>query len=289
MRRRTALYALLGIGLAAFLSLWVIIPLQPLVAMVYGGLVLTGFGLLNLIRPWQIFGIASRPRALYLLAGGLLLVAGGLNWPPREIRAEPVRQRLDLFLPLYSFWEHHEVRVAAPSGLVMRAARQVSLADLPLARVLLRLRQGFGWAGEYREKGLRRPLLEICSDPAHGFLTLEATRSDEYVGGLAGRPWSSAPPPPVRTPAQFRAFAAPGHIRVAFNMRCQAADARHTVLSTDTRIQGNDAAANRTFARYWRLIYPGSALIRKAWLSAIATRAEELDRAEAAGSARPPR
>ena len=93
--------------------------------------------------------------------------------------------------------------------------------------------------------------------------------------------------PPVRTPAHFLAFAAPGHIRVAFNMRCQAVDARHTVLSTDTRIQGNDAAANRTFARYWRLIYPGSALIRKVWLSAIARRAEELARAEA-GSARSP-
>jgi len=289
MRRHATEFALLGSGTIAFLFLWVTILLQPLVAMVYSGLVQTGFGLLNVIRPWQVVGIHSRPRALWLLAGGLFLMMSGLNWPPRAVRAEPVKQRLDRFLPVYSFWEHHEVRVAAPPELVMRAARQVSLAELPLARVLLRLRQGFGTAGEYREKGIRRPLLDICSDPAHGFLTLEATPPSEFVGGLAGRPWSSAPPPPVRTPAQFLSFATPGHIRVAFNIRCQAIDAGHTILSSDTRIQGNDVAANRTFARYWRLIYPGSALIRQAWLAAIATRAEELDRAEAAGSARPPR
>jgi len=289
MRRHATKFALLGSGTIAFLFLCVTIPLQPLVAMVYGGLVLAGFGLLNLIRPWQVVGIHSRPRALWFLAGGLFLVVSGLSWPPQTIRAEPVRQRLDRFLPVYSFWEHHEVRVAAPPELVMQAARQVSLADLPLARVLLRLRQGFGWADEYREEAVPRPLLEICSDPAHGFLTLEATPPSEFVGGLAGRPWSSAPPPPVHTPAQFLAFATPGHIRVAFNMRCQAVDAGHTLLSSDTRIQGNDEAANRTFARYWRLIYPGSALIRKVWLSAIATRAEELARGEATQPARPPR
>jgi hypothetical protein len=34
----------------------------------------------------------------------------------------------------------------------------------------------------------------------------------------------------------------------------------------------SDASARRRFAIYWRLIYPGSALIRRMWLRAIEKR-----------------
>jgi len=47
-----------------------------------------------------------------------------------------------------------------------------------------------------------------------------------------------------------------------------------SLLSTETRVYANDAASRRRFAVYWRLIYPGSALIRRMWLRAIARRAE---------------
>ena len=40
-----------------------------------------------------------------------------------------------------------------------------------------------------------------------------------------------------------------------------------------TRTLGNDDEAQRVFARYWRLIYPGSAIIRRVWLDAILSRA----------------
>jgi hypothetical protein len=45
-------------------------------------------------------------------------------------------------------------------------------------------------------------------------------------------------------------------------------------LVTQTRIQATDSVAERRFAAYWRLIYPGSALIRRMWLRAIRDRAE---------------
>jgi len=45
-------------------------------------------------------------------------------------------------------------------------------------------------------------------------------------------------------------------------------------LITQTRVATTDAAAERAFARYWRLIYPGSALFRVMWLRAIKARAE---------------
>jgi hypothetical protein len=43
---------------------------------------------------------------------------------------------------------------------------------------------------------------------------------------------------------------------------------------SETRVHTTDAAAERRFAAYWRLIYPGSAFIRRMWLEAIRQRAE---------------
>jgi hypothetical protein len=45
-------------------------------------------------------------------------------------------------------------------------------------------------------------------------------------------------------------------------------------VRTETRVAATDAGSRRRFARYWRLIYPGSALIRRMWLRAIRKRAE---------------
>jgi hypothetical protein len=51
-------------------------------------------------------------------------------------------------------------------------------------------------------------------------------------------------------------------------------DAGTCLVSTETRVYGTDASAGRRFAPYWRLIYPGSAIIRRMWLRAIRIRAE---------------
>jgi len=45
-------------------------------------------------------------------------------------------------------------------------------------------------------------------------------------------------------------------------------------VTTETRVYATDPASVRKFARYWRVIYPGSALIRRMWLGAIKRRAE---------------
>ncbi|MEP6858175.1 MAG: hypothetical protein ABI994_07300, partial [Gemmatimonadales bacterium] len=46
-----------------------------------------------------------------------------------------------------------------------------------------------------------------------------------------------------------------------------------SLVSTETRVFANSPSARRRFARYWRLIYPGSALIRRMWLRAVKRRA----------------
>ncbi len=46
------------------------------------------------------------------------------------------------------------------------------------------------------------------------------------------------------------------------------------LVTAETRVYATDASARRRFARYWRVIYPGSALIRRRWLRAMKRRAE---------------
>jgi hypothetical protein len=77
-----------------------------------------------------------------------------------------------------------------------------------------------------------------------------------------------------RVPADsFVRFAEPGWVKTAVNFRA-VREGDHTLLSTETRILATDAAARRSFRRYWRLVYPGSAAIRIAWLRAIRRRAQ---------------
>jgi hypothetical protein len=41
-------------------------------------------------------------------------------------------------------------------------------------------------------------------------------------------------------------------------------------LTTETRVEALDDAARRAFLRYWRVVGPFSALIRRRWLKQIA-------------------
>jgi len=47
-----------------------------------------------------------------------------------------------------------------------------------------------------------------------------------------------------------------------------------SIVSTETRVYVNDPSALRRFAVYWRVIHPGSDIIRRMWLRAIKRRAE---------------
>ena len=85
---------------------------------------------------------------------------------------------------------------------------------------------------------------------------------DEVVFGASGRPW--------RPGGGMRTFAetSPGTVRVAVNLRAEPLPGGETRLSTETRIAAVDAGARRAFRRYWLVVGPFSALIRRRWLEA---------------------
>jgi hypothetical protein len=157
--------------------------------------------------------------------------------------------RLDEFLPEYDARERHERRVPGTPELAVAAALGIPIAPDGLVRTLFRLRglhRGGSVLGALRGIGLK-PLIE---------------EPDCIVLGAAGRPWS----PRSRLVAFDKA--GPGQIRVVLDISATAAGDRVSILATETRVAAMDPSARRAFQRYWFVVGPFSALIRRRWLAA---------------------
>jgi hypothetical protein len=248
-------------------------PFQIEVAGVYLGIGVFIAGLLSVIKPFRFIHINSRRSALLVATAGLLIFMVGMIWPASTIHSNRPHQLIDDFMPEYQFHEYHEVSVNAPVEAVSKAIRDVTFEDIPVAIWLMRIRaMASGQFVESRSTGTKpspKPILKLLSQPGSGFLTLDDSNPYEYVGGMVGKPWSNAQPPNVTTPDGFRAFRLPGNIKVAFNMHVVDMGNGTSRLTTETRIIGVDESARKIFARYWRVIYPGSSIIRRVWLDAI--------------------
>ena len=116
------------------------------------------------------------------------------------------------------------------------------------------------------------PLLSLATRT--GFLMLSDQPGREIVIGVAG-PVAASAHAASRAGAPRRFVpAAAGYASIAMNFRIVSDGRGGSLLSTETRMFAPDAATRRRLAIYWRVIQPGSALIRRAWLQAIRRRAE---------------
>ena len=163
---------------------------------------------------------------------------------------------IDEVLPRYDVRASHSIAVAAPPERVFDAVREVTVAEAPLASLLLLLR-GI-------RASRRRPIIEEL--PERYAVVAEEPARELVIGGVA-QPWR--PGFGVRTGVDFAPFDEPGYAKIAVNFLF----ARGR-LSTETRVALTDEPARRKFARYWLLVRFGSALLRRSWLRAIKRRAE---------------
>ena len=165
---------------------------------------------------------------------------------------------IDTLLPSWDVHELHGIDVAAPPERTWAALEQVTVGELPLTRLLM----GARTLGR-RASGRDRTFLEAAS-----FLVPLAEAPGDRVIGMVGRPWRLRPArAPISAAGDFTGFDAPGWVRIATDFRVEGA-AGGSRLETETRIQATDAAARRSFARYWRIVGFGSALIRRDLLRA---------------------
>ena len=190
---------------------------------------------------------------------------------------------IDRFLPDYHVHERHAIHVNASPALVQRAIQEVTLAEMPVAGLLFWLRGiptrllGSSFRGGRLETPgfANKPILQGAL--GGGFVLLEDIPEHELVVGTIGKFWQlSGGAYRVPDAAAFLAFDRPDYARSALDFRLEPAPTGGVRLTTETRVQIPDPASRRRFTRYWRVVYPGSALIRLIWLRAIKQRAERL-------------
>jgi len=232
---------------------------------------LVAVGLVCVVRPLRFLRIRNRRAALLVVVAGILLLVVGLALPVTPLRLPGPRMAIDEIVPAYQFGEHHEIRVVAPPERVFAAAKAVTAPEIRLFRLLTWLRSPH-LPGRGRESILNpsadKPILEVAL--RSGFVLLREESGREIVFGAVVCCSARRPP---RSAEEFQALEG-SLARAVMNFHVEDAGGGVSRLVTQTRIAATDAEAERVFARYWRIIYPGSALIRRMWLRAIKARAE---------------
>lgn len=243
------------------------------VCLVYAGLIVAFVGSASLIKPLAFLRVRTRPRGALVLGISLIVAAVGAFLPARDTRVEAIQTHLDEFAPVYQFNEVHAIQVRVPRNHIYRAIKEVTTDEILLFRTLTWLRR-LGQPGpeSILNAPERLPLLEVATRTSFLLLADEPER-EVVVGTLVLAPAG------VRIKAQptsddFKALDAPGFAKATMNFRLEGVDTDSCIVTTETRVYATDASARRRFAPYWRVIYPGSALIRRMWLRAIKRRAE---------------
>jgi hypothetical protein len=241
-------------------------------AIVYSGLVIATAGLILCIKPIKRLHVESRTQALVIVGIGVVLIGAGLALPARESRVKTIETRLDEFMPVWQFNERHTITVAAPPERVFEAIRNVRANEIALFKTLTWIRRGGRRVSEsILNAGDSVPLLEVATRSGFIYLADEAPR-ELMIGTVVLAPREGRG---ALTPETFKAQLAPGSAVAAMNFRVTPIGLDSSLVSTETRVFANNPSARRRFGRYWRLIYPGSALIRLMWLRAVERRATD--------------
>ena len=239
---------------------------------VYTGLVIAAAGLVFVAKPIRLLHVTTRRDGLIILGVGVAVAAIGLNLPTRETRVARVESKLDQFVPVWEFDERHTIDIDASPAQVFAAIRGVRADEISLFRTLTWIRRG----GRSRpqtilDAGDRQPIIDVALKG--GFIMLADDSARELViGTVVVAPHGAPRQINVET---FRSPLPPGYALAAMNFLILPAGPNKSVVTTETRVHANSPQARRNFARYWRLIYPGSAIIRRMWLRAIRRRATQ--------------
>jgi hypothetical protein len=233
------------------------------VALTWAGGAAALIGLLSIVR--------LRTVGLVVAASGLLLVAGASALGGRRTRPA-TGERIDEFVPEYDFHELHSIRILAPRERIYAAIKTVTADEIRFFRTLTWIRSPSlaRRAESILAPSRQTPIHEIATRTT--FVVLADDPGRELVTGtVLGRPWTYGRRPVLR---DFTEWTRPGYCKAAMNFVIDDEGGGWCRLSTETRVVATSGDARRRVALYWRVIYPGSALIRREWLKAIRRRAE---------------
>jgi hypothetical protein len=261
------LFAALSVGAVLLLNYWA--SYQPLSTLAYAGIVAALLGLANLAHPFRFMGVRKRAVGALGLAGGAVLTLAALFWPASTVRVAQPRTRLDEIMPEYQFSERHSARVHARPERAMEAVRQSTLGDMKSLATLLRIRGAVLRIPD--TGGLPRDKRVLDAFSAPGVVRGDGEREIVvcWIADLRAKRLAE-----VRTLQEFAAYREQSAVKMAFNFSVEEAGEGWSTISTQTRVAAPDESNRRGMARYWRLIVPGSGLLRRQWLDGIRARAE---------------
>ncbi len=180
---------------------------------------------------------------------------------------------LDSWMPACDFSARYSIQVAAPPERVYAALLATDFSHSLVVRGLMGIRLLPGLllspAATWRRlTGRSRTRASLRDLADSDFILLEESAPHEIVMGITGRFWKVAAEVVRIPPERFREPIAAGLAQAAWNFEVTAVDGG-TELATETRIRCADPATLRQFRRYWRLVAPGSGLIRHAILAQV--------------------
>ena len=216
------------------------------------------------------------------VAGGAALAAlgyaafAGAKWAryghaSRARRPDEQDPLLDRFMPIYDIAERHHIRILAPPDVTLAAARDLNIEESCVVRGLFKARE-LVMGAMPAEAPLPSGLLAAALSLGWGILADEVDR--EIVLGAATKPWEPNPVFRDLLPRDFRSFAEPGFVKIAWTLRADPVAAGESIFRSETRAIATDAEARAKFRRYWALVSPGVLLIRRAMLAPIKAEAE---------------
>jgi hypothetical protein len=211
---------------------------------------------LLLIALALVLAISRRTRrfaSMTMLTG--LVTAVAAVWWPAGVQYAPARAtHLDEAMPVWQFNEVHSIHVNAPPQKVFDSIRPVTAGEIRFFRTLIAIRR----FGRPLPPGIlnapeNEPLLDLATRTSFRYLANDRPR-EIVVETIVVRP---------------RAVIATMNFIVT-------PEGNGSRLSTETRVYAKTDAVRRRFAVYWRVIHPGSDIIRRSWLRAIKRRAESI-------------
>ncbi|HEY3440232.1 MAG TPA: hypothetical protein VGK29_05755 [Paludibaculum sp.] len=262
---------LAALALAGILLLNYWASYQPLSTLAYTGIALSLFGLANLALPFRILGIRKRAAGALILAGGVGLAIAALLWPAPMFRVAQSGTVLDDSMPEYQFFERHSARIHARPEQVMQAIRESTFGDMKSLATLLKIRGAALRTHTTGDPFQNKRILDAFS--ASGYLSGGSDHEIVMFGVVNVREQRR---PEVRTLKECADYREEGGLKMAFNFNVEDVGGGWSTISTVTRVLALDDSTRRGMGRYWRLIVPGSGLLRLQWLEGIKRRAESM-------------
>ncbi|HUQ88062.1 MAG TPA: hypothetical protein VM096_10915 [Vicinamibacterales bacterium] len=232
-------------------------------------------GAIGMIWPLRSIHRKSRLRAFVMALGGVVTVVGiALITPSPQSFVGPTTG-IDDYMPQYHFREHHTIAVSASPDRVYAAIKSVSADEIALFRLFTGIRR-FGRPGpeSILNAPAKQPILDVATRT--GFLLLiDRAPSDIVLGAVVVAPPGIGGPRRQFTGADFMGLIQPGFAKATMNFRIQELGNGTSRVDTETRVFATDGVALKRFTPYWRVILPGSSILRATWLRAIKTKAEK--------------